>query len=569
MSHFWAKAFTFSFHTRKSIAVSCHLKCILIINKFFRVADDNRKSNKNSYLNSNYDKKHKENKSSNKTLTSSSNESEETKVHIKAEDSYGASKSKSNIKKNRIKLEPESDIDLPKKKKKYKEIEINQNDSKDCVSYDETYLHMKVKQEEYSKHEIESRKSKKKKNKSSIEYHSDEHNLEIEDKMDIGETVVNKPERNNEILHKNNHITPNSENNTFQEEYSEGSGCDEISAIKCDNDHNLHTISFDNKITGEEVIKKYNFGDNLNLSKIKASEQKSTENCESLNPRKPRISDRIQFEDEEDTNIESSQVHENDKGSSKKSSKVKHFTKANPNLKLLTQHFENNSCLTLDDEIWMLKCPKEVDIKQFDNTSLKIHEKCKIKVSGQTYDGSAEEQLDTIALLTMEHTKHKICNLPLSGIINLRKRIPKAHFRNDNIMVNNQTNFIPLPETKCRHPLFGSNYKKALKIPAAIAERLNEQDNEEISMKTEKRKKKKNRKDRNTSEQVDSQIQSELIMKTEGDLSMEVTEKKKKKRKLTANEGPAPKKVKRIKHDPESAEAWESEKAIEENLFNF
>lgn len=535
----------------------------------------------------------------------------EPDVVIKEEKMYFETKTNSSVKKKYIKVEPDSDNDIRKKKKKNKNLETNggQNDAQDFSAYDESYLNMKVKQEESlttssSKHkkkkkrectsstdllktplkshennssnelyddnvilkdetenDVGIRKTKKKK-KSKKKYDNENQILDIEEKMDVDKTVVNK---NSKGKHTDSFAT----DNTILQEESDESGCDEISAIKCDDSHTTHTLSFINK-TVEEEQNKVNCSDNLNVTSKPSSivpEQESSEKLQAIKHRKQRLSDRIRFEDDDDdTNTESSYVeHESNSENNTKPLKLKKFLTNNPNLKLLSQTYNNNGTVTRDDEIWVLKCPKEINIQDFHNTTLNIHGKCKVKIGGQSYEGSVEEeQADIISLLTMDQNKYTIRNVQLSGIINLRKRIPKAHFRDDNVMVNNQTNFIPLPETKCRHPLFGSNYKKALKIPTAIAERLNMQDTEE----TAKRKKKKNKKEANSSEQVNSQVQSDITLKTEPELS-EVREKKKKKRKLIDDEGPAPKKVKRIKHDPESAEAWESEKAIEENLFNF
>ncbi|KAJ8732369.1 hypothetical protein PYW08_015099 [Mythimna loreyi] len=511
---------------------------------------------------------------------------------IKEEKAYFDSKSNSSVKKEHIKIELDSDNDIKKKKKNIKNVESNGNHnySQDSISYDESYLDMKVEQESssskhkkkkkrnrtssidlsttpfkshennsglemYSDHvtieeetenDTEIRKTKKKK-KSKKKYDCDHPIPDFEEKMDVEETVVNSNNKGND---SDSFVT---ENTALQEENEESVG-DEISLIKCDDSHTAHTLSFNNK----------------------ASIQNSNKKLDTAKYRKQRISDRILFEDDDDdddsgddTNIQSSHVnHASNSENSKK--QLKRFLKYNPNLKQLPQTYNNSMSITRDDEIWILKCPKEININDFNKTTLNIQGKSKIKVGGQSYEGNIEEeQSGTLSLLTIEQNNYKIRNFQLNGTINLRKRIPKAHFRDDNVMVNNQTNFIPLPETKCRHPLFGSNYKKALKIPAAIAERLNVQDTEDTLLRATKRKKKKNSKETNTSKQVSPLVSSDITMKTEPEFSLEIREKKKKKRKLMDDENPTPKKVKRIKHDPESAEAWESEKAIEENLFNF
>ncbi|CAD0252995.1 unnamed protein product [Spodoptera exigua] len=473
-----------------------------------------------------------------------------------------------------IKQEPDSENDLKKKKKRNKHESYSiQNESQDSASYDETYLNMKVKLEETSVVPSKKHKQKKKRHSSSIDFNSINFNNEVNnedthisnqeaeksikskkikklkkgnasnDQVIDEKTYVTEPDvslleqtiRNTEHNYNNNRsIIQNDTLHDGSEEESNG----EISAIKCD-DSNIHAISFMDK----------------SIEKSKS--------------RTKRLSDRIRFEDDIESNINESSLEEDNTYSEqiKKPLILKKVTKINPNLKQVPHTFNTNVSINQNDEIWVLKCPKEINISDFTNTTLSVHGKCKVKVAGQTYEGSAEEeQSHRLSYLGIDHNKLKIKNISLSGVITLRKRIPKAHFRDDNIIVNNQSNFIPLPETKCRHPLFGSNYKKSLKIPAAISERLNMQANGEV-LKTEKRKKKKGNKDEKRVEQVESQELSISEMKSEPGLA--VREKKKKKRKLLDDEGPAKKKVKRIKTDPESEEAWESEKAIEQNLFNF
>lgn len=472
-----------------------------------------------------------------------------------------------------IKLEPDSENDF-KKKKRNKHLASNgtQNESQDSASYDETYLDMKVKLEETSVVSSKKHKQKKRKRSSSVDSNSNcevnhEHTHTLNEETDDDTkpmktkkikkfkkedsrndhtdniystepdvSVQEQTFRNSESKYNNSSVI---ENNTLQDGSEEESN-GEISAIKCDDSQVVHAISFMDK----------------SIEKSKS--------------RTKRISDRIRFEDDNDSTIHESSPEEDD-NSSERSNKpliLKKVLKTNPNLKQVLHSFNRNACVNQNDEIWVLKCPREINISDFTNTTLNIHGKCKVKVSGQTYEGNAEEeQLDTLSLLALDHNKLKIKNISLNGVITLRKRIPKAHFRDDNIMVNNQSNFIPLPETKCRHPLFGSNYKKSLKIPAAISERLNMQASGEV--KTEKKKKRKDNKDENKAAEIDLQELGVSEMKSEPGLPAEVREKKKKKRKLVDDEGPAKKKVKRFKTDPESAEAWESEKAIEENLFNF
>lgn len=482
-----------------------------------------------------------------------------------------------NRKESLVKQEPESDCDVSKHKKKIKQKVVENNDEpQDYESYDENYLNLKVKQENMvapapshktkkknkQKHldafdsnnseineneansstfeqdesqndqgDSSSSKLKKKKKSKKKKSHEDNSEKEIDDEMDLDMSHTN---------HKSE-ATLNMKSDLFIENDSqEEINCSEISAIQVDDEHSPHSVSIgDSKTRKESNKEKKSLYKSTILNQFKMEHDSHV--IQPINQTSPKISDRLMFEEDDD---------EDEKSITNKeytSSKLRQFVKASNHLQMITKVLPQNLILSHDDDIWMLKCPKEIDIQDFYDIELNVDSKCKIKIGGQRYDMNIEEQHDTATVLSMNDSKYQIKSVPLSGRISIRKRIPKAHFSNNNIMTNNQTNFIPLPDTKCRHPLFGSNYKKALKIPKAIAERLKPNiEIEEIS--SEKHKKKKT----NTE-------------KTE----LESEKRKKKKRKLIEDEGPAPKRLKKIKHDPESAEAWDSERAIEQNLFDF
>ncbi|CAB3234250.1 unnamed protein product [Arctia plantaginis] len=506
---------------------------------------------------------------------------------------------------NMVKVEPESDCDIPRKKKKNKHVEVNSNENglpgRDSNCYDESYLDLKVKQEEMAA-SLSGNKIKKKRNLSESAEESqtdvkkcrvkepspDSHNESQSSQLDKEIKTKKKKKKSKrrresetqeeiesscykdcedtvskeEIAsHSSSQISRMEDtlvtDNTFGNE-----SYDDISAIQSD-DHNIHTLSFN---SGENVESK-NKGESLyKTAIINQFKMDNHDEAEATHNRRPRLSDRIRFEDDSETEV--SQTYNN--ASDMTPVKLKKFIKTIDNMKLISQELSHSSTLTCDDELWIVHCPKDIDVEGFCDADLNINGKSKMKVGGQTYDGTLDsEGCDTTAVLTMGDAKYQINNLPLSGIIKFRKRIPKAHFHDDNIMVNNQTNFIPLPETKCRHPLFGSNYKKALKIPSAIAQQLNLQNEPEETFTTEKRRKKKHKKDTNNLKHEETDSKCEVITILEPEVMLKGSEKKRKKRKHLDDEGPAPKKVKKFKHDPESAEAWESEKAIEQNLFSF
>lgn len=268
--------------------------------------------------------------------------------------------------------------------------------------------------------------------------------------------------------------------------------------------------------------------------------------------RRNKMSDRIQFEDEIEMN-----GHVSDSTEVTESKKVRRYLKSNPHLKPVSIR-EVNSLISKDDDVWILHCPHGIDTTQLENSDITIDEKCKMKIDSHTFQGNLNTDFNRITVLNYHKTKPVIKNLSIQGMVHFRKKIPRAHYFEDNVIVNNQTNFIPLPDTKCRHPLFGPDYKRAVKIPSAIKARLreveeNDEELEEVQkVKSERKSKKKHRKEKFDTDMVDSNG---------------VVPRKKRKHLHTDEEEPAPKKSKKIKHDPDKV--WESEEAIKESLFNF
>lgn len=288
---------------------------------------------------------------------------------------------------------------------------------------------------------------------------------------------------------------------------------------------------------------------------INESEEVRMDNCTKVMPEKTskrtsKLIDRIQFEDDIEIN-----GHDSDSSEVTETKEMEGYLKSNPHLKPVSLK-EVNSLISKDDDLWILHCPHGVDVTQLENSDITIDEKCKIKIDSETFHGNLNTDVNIITVLNYLKMKPVIKNLSIHGMVNFKKKIPRPHYFQDNVIVNTQTNFIPLPDTKCRHPLFGPDYKKAKKIPAAVRARLRAVEHEELEViqevKSERRRKKKHKKEKTDSDTVD--------IKTEAP-------RKKRKRVHTDEEEPAPKKSKKIKHDPDKV--WESEEAIKESLFNF
>ncbi|KPI98074.1 hypothetical protein RR46_11195 [Papilio xuthus] len=500
-----------------------------------------------------------------------------------------------------IKIEPESDLDIKPKKKKSK------TSISESVLRDEEFLNLKVKEEHMST-EWKSPKSKKKKkrrtNSESGDYSSfnESQSQEIDNSQCENDTDVlelsqendysdlkEEPE-DNEKVKKKKKSKKKKEKEAIDDTIIEDKFSAEETLVeeRISNVHELENIieekvqreRYTDESMDENQGTKQNISKNLdNTNQIESSLDNKSKSKKERNsvfdkvaptdeiisangcitPTKPlrKITDRIRFEDDTfDSSHEEIEVQD-----VKHSAALKKYLKRNAHLNQIAVNKNIGAVITDEDEVWVLKCPSEVDINSLKDTSLVLDTKSKLKANSQTYVGLNENYTAQVALLTLDKNKPVIKNVPLSGMIRFSKRIPKAHYVEDNNIVNCQTNFIPLPDTKSRHPLFGVDYRSAIKIPKHISNRLNGLESESIPQDKEKRKKKKkkHKKEENMSD-------NEQQMKPEQE---PVVVHKKRKRKHSHNDDTSPKSSKRLKHDPDSAEAWDSEKAIEQQLFNF
>ncbi|CAG9560221.1 unnamed protein product [Danaus chrysippus] len=473
-----------------------------------------------------------------------------------------------------IKVELESDLEAPKKKKKRKNTENHDHlePSQDSLLA-EDYLNLRVKQEQLSFVEPEPVKKKKKSKKDKVieldtqdsestetssircEVNNtyddslnnfDETVIEI-DKFEAEETIVQKKKKKSEDFKSNSSGNDSTSlekspeklisNNQSKESHSITNGY-----LECESD-------FEPKI-------KLKPAPQIKPAKTK---KKSLEK-ESSNKKTTRISDRITFDDDESADSENIVTAP--------SKQIQQFLNMNPNLKPYTPDIFKEDIITSDDEIWVLKVPKEIDIKALKDLNITLASKLKVKINGHSYDGSVENHLSQVPLLCHSTNNSYIKNMPCMGEISLRKRIPKAHIPQESCMVNNQTNFIPLPETKCRHPLFGLNYKKAIKIPSAIAERLNGNIDDRASELFNGKKEKK-RKQKKEKRKIEKESENEVDNTEHNESEVQESSSKTKRKRKHSEDVIKTKKSKRSKVDLDSAEAWESERAIEENLFNF
>ncbi|KAM7360108.1 uncharacterized protein ACRADG_003374 [Cochliomyia hominivorax] len=138
----------------------------------------------------------------------------------------------------------------------------------------------------------------------------------------------------------------------------------------------------------------------------------------------------------------------------------------------------------VENEIWLLQCPKDLDVTQLENETLKM--------PGRT-------NLNNFEAITMEFNEGKqqqafaYCNrkgryalrlLPVRGTIVVRDRLKTA----ESVTIERAEELcppakrVPLPSNiRVRHPLLGANYLDKIEMEKSIAKRLQKAD--EISAK--------------------------------------------------------------------------------------
>lgn len=432
-------------------------------------------------------------------------------------------------------VEP-SDVKLKKKKKSKKSLDTSVSDNYDLQS-SESVNHKndsELDMETYVKEEDGEYKKKKKKNKKK---HQEEEQVNSEESESYNNKISKHVISTNKLVSSENNKSDVTQNTS-----------DDMSV---DEDIIDKDTSVESKHREENKI--------ANISKgRKSKSSESSDNSDRAQTKQNKsISDRLKFEDDDTTDYSSvpNKVDEN------WPRQITNFVKFKKNITHATFNVQEDHFVSEDDDIWIVKCPHEFDIKDFLNVNLTLDNKCKIKLNGQTYEGVLDDSIQRVPILAYGDTKNKpvVKNMPVVGLTKFRKRIPKAHIPDQGMLPASQNTFIPLPETKCRHPLFGANYKKAIKIPSAVAERLNGHNasvQEPSLMDTCKPKKKKHKKEK-------CKVENDSHNETEAAPAAKKKRKRKHSDEVDGGGG------KRVKRDSDSAEAWDSEQAIKNNLFGF
>ncbi|XP_063379385.1 nucleolar protein dao-5-like [Cydia fagiglandana] len=294
-----------------------------------------------------------------------------------------------------------------------------------------------------------------------------------------------------------------------------------------------------------------------------------------------RISERITFEDST-SEPERAPPPAPARGSAD-GGRLGRFLRAHAHMHPVLGDFPPGAALTADDDVWIVRCPRDLPVGALKGITLDVDFKSKLKIGGRAYEATpaAAEGDSRVAVLAPAARGRGFCvrAVRLRGQLRLRARPPRprAPLPQD----EGEPERVPLPDTRPRHPLLGADFdrplpaevKRRLAAAGARAERL--VDEVDSDARREKKKKKKKRRERPEPEpEVEPEVEPE-------------PERKKRKPKRGSSAGhereprgserdlespPRKKKVKKEKKEKkrrDDAAVWDSERAIEESLFNF
>ncbi|XP_059059804.1 MATH and LRR domain-containing protein PFE0570w-like [Achroia grisella] len=478
--------------------------------------------------------------------------------------------------KKRIKLESGSDTDIYKQnRKRQNDVEMSQISSihSDYNSADDSFLDAKVKQENNKSQKV-NKQTKSKCNSDDIQ--NERENLSKTSKK--SKRKKNNSDMDATVNIKGNEV-PFGKNNKKNNKKNKKSNNkrDKIEKMNVDvNDTEIYDINNSKTTPGSSFMNSFEItkAENENTLALHSDESSTDDfhmdiaSCKptiiklkenniskvvsrNISQQNLTIAERFTFED--DNNRSNNEAHQSTRNSTITSlTTFKNCFKEAANIKPIVGVNQNSSAVSIDDEVWLLNWPHEVDGKTLTENELSLDSECKVKVRSDAYQALIDEDINRITMSSPE-PNNVINNLALSGTVNFRKRIPKRRMQDDISPTEIQTNAIPLPETKCRHPLFGADYKKSLDLPNAVAQRLKE--NERSSLHGKRRKKNKPK----------MHVKGEKINNDTNEPEKVVTKKPKKRRHSDIKS----KKTKPVSNKPVSADTWKSGKSIEEMLFNF
>ncbi|XP_077284886.1 uncharacterized protein LOC143910330 [Arctopsyche grandis] len=151
---------------------------------------------------------------------------------------------------------------------------------------------------------------------------------------------------------------------------------------------------------------------------------------------------------------------------------LKKFLDENPNLR--PTPVSQTDLITENDDLWLIQCPPRFDVDSLVRLRILDHDKSKLKIPNSKLECvNIDKDSNQDITMILPATAGRPCtinNYTIKGKYVVRERMKTA------ISVRpeeEQTTTVPFPDNlKIRHPLFGGDYKKHIKLPSVVCERL-------------------------------------------------------------------------------------------------
>ncbi|XP_063620932.1 serine/arginine repetitive matrix protein 2-like [Cydia splendana] len=293
-----------------------------------------------------------------------------------------------------------------------------------------------------------------------------------------------------------------------------------------------------------------------------------------------RISERITFED---SNSEPERAAEPPAPGrvSADSGRLGRFLRAHAHMHPVLGDFPPGAAITANDDIWIVRCPRDLPVGALKGITLDVDFKSKVKIGGQAYEATpaAASGDERVAVLAPAARGRGFCvrAVRLRGELRLRARLPRPSA--PRTQGDGEPERIPLPDTRPRHPLLGAGFERPLpaevkrRLAAASARTERVVDEVDSDARREKKKKKKKHEERPEPEpEPEPEVEPEPERKKRKRKHSSRHEREPRDSERDLESPPRKKKVKKEKKEKkrrDDAAVWDSERAIEESLFNF
>ncbi|XP_047985829.1 serine/arginine repetitive matrix protein 1-like [Leguminivora glycinivorella] len=294
-----------------------------------------------------------------------------------------------------------------------------------------------------------------------------------------------------------------------------------------------------------------------------------------------RISDRITFEESSSEAERAPPVPAPARPSPSDGGRLGRFLRAHAHMHPVLGEFPAGAAVTADDDVWIVRCPRDLPASALRGATLDVAFKSKVKAGGRAYEvcasGAGGDERAAVLAPAARGAGFCVRAVAVRGHLRLRAKLPRprAPLQAD----EGSPERVPLPPTRARHPLLGADYERALP-PPAVRRRLaragardrpapaRDEADADGEVRRDKKKKKKKHKERPEPEPSPEPSPDRKSRKRRRSSRAEA-EARSPAREERAESPPRKKKVKKEKKWRDDAAVWDSERAIEESLFNY